>query len=111
MRGIGHAFSRLPAARAMIAGVALLAGMSAQRAMAQTSNGMDDTALAVPRVSPRGLSGVALPQPLALSDAARLRRIFALQASGNIPAALRETEALDSAGPLINMMLGHVLAD
>src|SRR5260370_712926 len=70
MRGIGHAFSRLPAARAMIAGVALLAGMSAQRAMAQTSNGMDDTALAVPRVSPRGLSGVAFPQPLPLSPAA-----------------------------------------
>eukprot|EP01035_Chromulina_nebulosa_P004506 gene4506-6170_t len=54
MRGIGLTFSRLPAARAFFAGVAFLAGASAVKAHAQSLAGTDDTALAVPRVSPRG---------------------------------------------------------
>lgn len=53
-----------------------------------------------------GGAGVALPRPLPPSDAARIRRIFALQDTGNIPAALRETELLDE-----TRLLGHILAD
>jgi soluble lytic murein transglycosylase len=114
MQAIGRAVSRLPAAWAMIAGVAMLAGMSGQRTLAQTQqtqNGTGDTAFAVPRVAPHGLSGVALPQPLAPSDAARLRRIFTAQARGKIPEALRDTEALDTTDLLLADVLGHVLAD
>lgn len=67
---------------------------------------MDDVALAVPRVAlPGGNDGVALPQPLTPSDAARLRRIFALQAKGDIPAAIRAIDEVSD--PLL---LGDVLA-
>ncbi|MDR3537971.1 MAG: lytic transglycosylase domain-containing protein [Acetobacteraceae bacterium] len=64
-------------------------------------------ALAVPRVVLHGgNAGVALPQPLMPSEAARVRRIFALQAQGNIPAALRATDEMQD--PLL---LGSILAD
>ena len=65
----------------------------------------DQTAMSVPRPALQG--GIAgFPQPLAPSDAARLRRIFDLQARGEITAASREVERLDD-----RRLLGHVLAD
>lgn len=65
----------------------------------------DQTAMSVPRPTLQG--GIAgFPQPLAPSDAARLRRIFDLQARGEITAASREVERLDD-----RRLLGHVLAD
>jgi soluble lytic murein transglycosylase-like protein len=48
----------------------------------------------------------ALPQPLAPSDAARLRRIFELQGRGDMAQAMRESERLDD-----RRLMGHVLAD
>jgi soluble lytic murein transglycosylase-like protein len=116
MRGIDATRSRFPAARAFLAGVALLAGATATKAYAETKAGhpqagTDEIAMAVPRVSPYGASGVALPQPLAPSEAARIRRIFALQAKGDIPAAIRDTSTIDTASPLGAAMLGEVLAD
>ena len=104
MQGIGRALSRLPAARALIAGAAILAGAVTVPGFARESSG--DVALAIPRVSPNGATGVALPQPLAPSDAQRIRRIFAAQARADIPAAVADTDAL--ADPLL---LGHILAD
>ena len=65
----------------------------------------DQTAMSVPRPTLQG--GIAgFPQPLAPSDAARLRRIFDLQARGEITAASREVERLDD-----RRLLGHILAD
>lgn len=65
----------------------------------------DQTAMSVPRPALQG--GIAgFPQPLAPSDAARLRRIFDLQARGEIAAASREVERLDD-----RRLMGHVLAD
>jgi soluble lytic murein transglycosylase-like protein len=107
MRGIGQTFSRLPVAGALLAGAAMMASITATGARAQT----EETAFAVPRLAPRGADGIALPQPLAPSEAARIRRVFAAQARGDIPAAVRETEQLDTASPLGLSMLGHILAD
>jgi len=70
----------------------------------------EEQALAIPRIATPGGSGVALPQPLPLSEAVKLRRIFALQAHGDIPAALRESTRLDTETPIGAAMLGHVLA-
>jgi soluble lytic murein transglycosylase-like protein len=47
-----------------------------------------------------------LPQPLAPSDAARIRRIFALQSHGDLPAAARETASLST-----QLLTGSILAD
>jgi soluble lytic murein transglycosylase len=119
MRGIGHTLSRLPTARALFAGAAILAGAltSAAHGQAsglrdgtgtQTSNNArpDEAAFAVPRVPHSGAPGVAFPQPLRPSDAALMRRIFAFQARGNIPEAIR------SAGDLEDpLLMGSVLAD
>jgi soluble lytic murein transglycosylase-like protein len=115
MQGISRTLSRLSAARVMIAGAAILAGWSSTgglgTAEAQTNPTYDDTAFARPRIDPRGASGVALPQPLPPSEAARIRRIFDYQAHGDIAAALRETAELDlTYQPGIDM-LGHILAD
>ncbi|WP_237216903.1 lytic transglycosylase domain-containing protein [Falsiroseomonas oryziterrae] len=61
--------------------------------------------MSVPRpVLQGGIAG--FPQPLAPSDAARLRRIFDLQARGEATAAARETERLED-----RRLIGHVLAD
>lgn len=62
--------------------------------------------MAIPRISLGGTQRVALPQPLAPSEAARIRRIFALQAKNDIPAALAETDQLASA-----LLLPDILAD
>jgi soluble lytic murein transglycosylase len=66
----------------------------------------EDTALAIPRISMGGTLRVALPQPFAPSEAARIRRIFALQAKNDIPAALAECEQVSS-----TLLLPDILAD
>ena len=72
-------------------------------AAAQRAN--DQTAMSVPRPATSG--GVpGLPQVLAPSDAARLRRVFDLQSRGELAAAAREADRLDD-----RRLLGHVLAD
>ena len=60
----------------------------------------------MPRVSMGGTARVALPQPLAPSEAARIRRIFLLHAKSDIPAALAETEQLTD-----DLLLPDILAD
>ncbi|WP_426959453.1 transglycosylase SLT domain-containing protein [Muricoccus radiodurans] len=66
-----------------------------------------ELAMLSPRTPLAGTAGtVALPQPLAPSDAARLRRIFEMQGRGETPAAIRESERLDD-----RRLIGHVLAD
>lgn len=107
MRGTGQTSFRLPAARAMLAGAALFAALAGQKAFGQT----EDTAMAIPRVAPHGAAGIALPQPLDGADAARIRRIFALQRRGDIQAAIRASARLDTTTPLGRALLGHVLAD
>ena len=120
MRGINRTISPLPAAWALIAGAAILAGAAVPRAAAQPIDpalpGGDDTALAIPRVSQRERQGVALPQPLPPSEAARIQHVFALQRAGDLHAASREAALLDaglSAGgrPLGLAMQGYILAD
>lgn len=86
------------------AAMAVVGGYSC--AHAQTTRGTDDqTAFGVPRVALHGAPGVGLPQPLSPGEAARIRRIFALQASGQIAEAARETDQLDS-----TLLLGPILA-
>lgn len=116
MRGIGLTFSRLPAARVFIAGAAILAGASASKAYSQHTAGSDETAMAIPRVAPRGGASVPLPQPLPPAQVALIRRIFALQRSGDVQAAARASDGIDlsfetNGVRLGQAMLGHVLAD
>lgn len=111
MRGIGLTISRLSATRFVLAGAAILAGSALRPAHAESSGGPashpDETAMAVPRVNPpAGANGIGLPQPLAPSEAARIRRIFALQRRNQIPAAIAETARLRD-----TTLLGHILAD
>jgi soluble lytic murein transglycosylase len=110
MRGIGRTLSRLPVARALIAGAAILAGAAAHADSAEpggASASSDETAMAIPRVALPGRNpGVAMPHPLDPSDAARIRRIFAWQDHGDIPDAARGTAEV--ADPLL---AGHILAD
>jgi hypothetical protein len=119
MRGIGYTLSRLPSARALLAGAAILAGAFTSAAHGQTSgsgNGTgtltldgarpDEAAWAVPRIPHGGTSEVAFPQPLSSGDVALMRRIFAFQAHGDIPSAIRSVSELEN--PLL---LGAVLAD
>ena len=63
--------------------------------------------MAVPRLVPSaGSDGiVTLPHPLDSGAAARIRHIFALQRSGDIPAAVAETARLDD-----DTLLGDLLA-
>jgi soluble lytic murein transglycosylase len=119
MRGIGHTFSRLPSARALFTGAAILAGALTSAAHGQTpgsrdGNGTptpdsaraDEAAFAVPRMPHGGAPGIAFPQPLRPGDAALMRRIFAFQARGDIPDAVRSAGGLED--PLL---LGAALAD
>ncbi len=115
MRGIGRQLVRLPAATAFLAGAALLAGAGPRMAFAQVGGAGplpsgEDTALAIPRVASPGGGALSLPQPLAPSEATKIRRIFALQAHGDIPAALRASAEIDTATPAAKAMLGHLLA-
>jgi soluble lytic murein transglycosylase-like protein len=65
----------------------------------------EQTAMSVPRPAVQG--GVAgFPQPLAPSDAARLRRVFELQSRGENALAAREIDRLDD-----RRLVGHALAD
>jgi soluble lytic murein transglycosylase-like protein len=111
MRGIGLSISRLSTARAVLAGAALLAGAAMRPAEAEIARGSatapDETAMVMPRVhAPAGTGGLGLPQPLAPSEAARIRRIFALQRAGNLQVAAVETGRLTD-----QTLLGHILAD
>ena len=110
MQGIGRTLTRLPVARALIAGAAILAGAAAHADSADTGGApanTDETAMAIPRVALPGKNpGVALPNPLDPSDAVRIRRIFVWQERGDIPAATRA--AAEIADPLL---AGHILAD
>jgi soluble lytic murein transglycosylase len=119
MRGIGYTLSCLPKARAIIAGAAILAGAFTSAAHGQmpgpaggkgdqAANGKraDEAAFAVVRVPHGGSSEVAVPRPLTITDVDVMRRIFAFQAKGNIPEAVRaETELEDT------LLLGTVRAD
>ena len=107
MRGIGHALSRLPAARAFFAGAALLAGafVSAAHAQPLGSGNGDEFAMALPRNATHGGTGVTLPHPLAPSEAIRVRRAFALQERGSLTEAMREIDLLAD-----TTLLGHILA-
>ena len=100
---------------AVLAGAALLGAMaSCGRAVAESTvrqDGSDlneELAFAVPRVSPPGgrWGGVGLPEPLSPSDAARIRQIFADQASGQFEAAARATASLGD-----RSLLAEILAD
>jgi soluble lytic murein transglycosylase-like protein len=110
MRGIGQALSRHPAARVLIAGAAILAGVAASASPARadgSGNGNDQSAMAVARVRIHGGdAGIALPEPLSPSDAAQVQRIFSLQAQGDIPAARQAVRHLDD-----TLLLGAILAD
>lgn len=123
MRGIGRAlapFSAAPfsAVRALIAGAAILAGATAPKAHAQTLSAPqgEETALAIPRpVLQRG-AGVALPEPLPPSEAARIRHVFALQQAGDLRGADREAALLDAELTVGDITLGsdlrgYILAD
>ncbi len=72
---------------------------------AQAQRADDQTAMSVPRPSTSG-AVPGLPQVLAPSDAARLRRVFDLQSRGDLAAAARETGRLDD-----RRLVGHILAD
>ncbi len=111
MRGIGHTLSRLPVARAFVLGAAVLAASAVPKAYGQQQLPTEDTALAVPRLAPRGSGDFGLPQPLPPSEAARLRRLFALQSRGAIAEAVRQSMALDHDHPVVIAVLGHLLAD
>jgi soluble lytic murein transglycosylase-like protein len=68
-----------------------------------------EAAFAVPRLSPA--HPVALPQPLAPSQAMLVRTMLAAQARGDAKAASMLDGGLDTSTPLGEAMLGHVLAD
>ncbi len=83
-------------------GAALFVGAGAPATAQQATT---ETAMSVPRTaSPGGVPG--LPQVLAPSEAARLRRIFDLQSRGEFAAAQQEAARLHD-----HRLLGHVLAD
>ena len=122
MRAIVTTILRLHAARALVFGTAVLVATAAPRAFGQAQDATDDTAMAVPRMLSRahrdrlgdgssGRDGIALLQPLPPSEAARLRRLFTLQARGDIAAAVHQSLALDRVDPVLDGMLGHLLAD
>ncbi len=118
MRGTGSTISRLPAACALIAGLAALVAFANRSVHAQPTAEIaaapdGDIAFAVPRLGGRGpnASPVVLPHPLSPSEAVRLRRVFQLQASGDIATAIRETAALDQSSPVVRGVVGHVIAD
>jgi soluble lytic murein transglycosylase-like protein len=75
------------------------------QAAAGDAGGGEEVAFAMPRLAAGG-GDIALPQPLAPGEAARVRRIFALQAHGDISAAMAETGRLED-----TRLLGAILAD
>jgi soluble lytic murein transglycosylase-like protein len=112
MRGIGTTFSLFPKVAAWLAGAAILAGTFSPRAFAQS----DEVAMAVPRLAANGraaLDGdlVALPRPLAASDAALFRQLFRLARGGTCTAFGAVADRIDRTVRLNDEILGHVLAD
>ena len=106
MQSFGRTLARLGPARTLLAGAAILAGAAGPVGSDRGADTTEDTALAIPRVSFGGSARVGLPQPLAPSEAARIRRIFALQAKNDIPAAIAECDQLRDA-----LLLPQILAD
>lgn len=96
----------IPMARAFLAGAALLAGAHTRTALAEGPDTPDEVAFAIPRLPSPDDGPVALPQPFSASDARRIRRVFALQDAGDIPAALAVTARVTDPA-----LLGHILAD
>jgi len=90
-----------PLLRGVLWGAALF-GWASFPAAAQRVT--EQTALSIPRPTTGGVPG--LPQVLAPSDAARLRRIFELQARGDHAAATREQGLVED-----RRLMGHVQAD
>ncbi|HZH45588.1 MAG TPA: lytic transglycosylase domain-containing protein [Roseococcus sp.] len=80
-------------------GLAMLLGAGPQPATAQRAT--DQTAPSQGRTRAN-----SPPQPVAATDAARLRRAFEAQARGDIASAQREAERLDD-----RRLMGHLLAD
>lgn len=116
MRGIGRTLHRLPAVRALLAGAVVLVTIVAPKAYGQSPTNANEMALAIPRLAPRGgTPDISLLHPLAPSDAARIRRIFALQARGDIAGAVRDTATLEATpapgDPLLGGIVGHLTAD
>ena len=106
MQSFGRTLVRLGPARALLAASAILAGAAGPAGGERSGDLPEDTALAIPRISMGGAQRVALPQPLPPSEAARIRRIFALQAKNDIPAALAEFEQVSD-----TILLPDLLAD
>jgi soluble lytic murein transglycosylase len=116
MRGIGRALARLPVAAVIWAGVIHLGTGANCKVLAQVTRAHvpasgAEQALAMPRVAMRPGAEVGMPQPLPATEAARLRRAFALQRAGDIAGAARVAAWLDDASPLGQAMFGHLLAD
>ncbi|WP_245185395.1 lytic transglycosylase domain-containing protein [Falsiroseomonas frigidaquae] len=88
-------------ARALLLGATLTLGAQVP-AVAQR---VEQAAFSVPNPAAQGRDA-GFPQPLAPSDAARLRHIFALHAQGETAQATREMERLQD-----RRLVGHVLAD
>ncbi len=115
MRESGRTPSRLVvpgrAVRAFLAGTVLLASAGIAEAQTSTLSPHEhvEAAFAVPRLSPA--QPVALPQPLAPSQAMLVRTMLAAQARGDARAASTLDGGLDTSTPLGEAMLGHVLAD
>jgi soluble lytic murein transglycosylase len=107
MRGIG--FLPRSAARAILAG-ALLAGGAFRPALAcDAGPGQppEETAMVMPRIhAPAGAGPLGLPMPLAPSEAALVRDIFARQRHGDLKGAEAATAKLTD-----QTLLGHILAD
>ena len=116
MREVPNPLSRIPRAARRIGGAAILVVAIAAAAQAQVpaSSGKpgsaarsdEQTAFAFPRVVLPSTPEVALPQPLTPSDAARVRRIFALQDHGKLAEAQRLID--DLRNPLL---FADILAD
>ncbi len=99
MRGSHHATPRLSAARAFLAGAAILAGAATSAlSPARAQDAPEDTALAIPRLSPGRGDGVGLPRPLSSAQARLVREAFRDAAAALEP--LRDS-----------ILLGHVLAE
>ena len=92
----------------MVAAAALFlaAGFGTRAWSANNGEPADQTAMAIPRIGLPGARAVAQPQPLSLGDAARIRRIFALQRDGSAAEATREMDQLES-----DILRGAILAD
>ncbi len=84
----------------------LAAGFGTQAWSTNNGEPADQTAMAIPRIGLPGARAVAQPQPLSLGDAARIRRIFALQRDGSAAEATREMDQLES-----DILRGAILAD